>query len=199
MADIKTDMKHSEADSPAPQGHPPEARARSFARLLEPGAGRREPVVYASLISFFVLAASGLVLVYLLVRDIRVLSASVDQQMSQHLGAVSRSIDELVQTISGMSSTVAGMANDLRAMDRQVAAMKGDTGVMAGNTGAMVAEMDRMEAHMAVMAGRLHALDPMVANTAAMSEHMKSMSISMGLLSRDVGRPLNFMNQVAPW
>lgn len=199
MAHIETDTSRSEAASPAPQGGALEARARPFARLPEPGTRRFEIVVYASLLSFFVLAASGLVLAYVLVRDLRAVSAHMDLQMNRYLGTVSQSIDRLVETISDMSATVVGMGDGLRAMDRQVAAMKEDTGVMAGNTGAMVSEMDRMEAHMAMMAGRLHALDPMVANTAAMSEHMKNMSISLGLLSRDVGRPLNFMNQVAPW
>lgn len=170
-----------------------------FARVFETSARRWELVVYPSLFAFIVLAAYGFFLVYSLTRDMRLLSTNVDPEMHRHMSTMTASIQHLADTISTMNGTIEGMAASMKSIDSNMLAMKGDTGQMAGSTGAMQGEMDLMEQHMTTIAIKLNALDPIVINMAAMNEAMKAMTLNTGLLSRDIGRPMNFMNQFAPW
>jgi methyl-accepting chemotaxis protein len=196
----------SETNRPDPGATPDQpqqaaggAHLERFAKAFEASARRWELVVYPSLFAFIVLAAYGFFLVYSLTKDMRVLSDNVDPEMHRHMSTMTRSIDHLAQTISVMNETVASMAESMKSMDARIGEMKNDTGAMSASTASMVTEMARVNAQMSVISTKLNALDPIVINMAAMNEHMKAMTISMGLLSRDIGRPMNFMNQFAPW
>jgi SMC interacting uncharacterized protein involved in chromosome segregation len=170
-----------------------------FAKAFEASARRWELVVYPSLFAFIVLAAYGFFLVYSLTKDMRILSTNVDPDMNQHMGAMTASIERLSNTIHEMNQTVATMGEHIRSMDTHMAAMKADTGDMSLSTRSMVQEMERINGQMTAINARLTALDPIVANMGAMNESMKVMTVNIGLLSRDIGRPMNFMNQFAPW
>jgi uncharacterized protein YoxC len=119
--------------------------------------------------------------------------------MHYHMNAMSKSISHLADTIAVMNGTIEGMAKSMQSMDANMLALKGDTGQMAANTDSMRADLERMQGHMTTVAFKLNALDPIVVNMANMNESMKGMTVSIGLLSRDIGRPMNFMNQFAPW
>jgi len=177
----------------------PAAHLERFAKVFETSARRWELVVYPSLFAFIVLAAYGFFLVYSLTKDMRVLSANVDPQMNQHMATMTASIERLSDTILEMNSTVAQMGGHIQSMEGHMAEMKGDTHLMSASTQAIVKEMDRINVQMAGISLKLNALDPIVVNMAAMNEAMKAMTVSTGMMSRDIGRPLNFMNQFAPW
>jgi TolA-binding protein len=175
------------------------AHLERFATVFETSARRWELVVYPALFAFIVLAAYGFFLVYSLTKDMRILSANVDPEMNRHMEGMTASIERLADTILEMNATVAQMSGHIQSMDGHIAEMKGHTGQMSTDTGLIVKEMDRINAQMATISLKLNALDPIVVNMAAMNEAMKAMTVNTGLMSRDIGRPLNFMNQFAPW
>jgi len=185
----------------APEATPPGAfsHLERFAKAFEASARRWELVVYPSLFAFIVLAAYGFFLVYSLTKDMRVLSANVDPQMTEHMDSMTASIERLSDTIQDMNVSVKAMAGHMKSLDSHIALMKEDTGQMSSNTASMTKEMERVNVQMGVIAVKLNALDPIVLNMAAMNDSMKAMTMSTGLMSRDIGRPLNFMNQFMPW
>lgn len=189
------------AAGPAPEAPAPAAfsHLERFAKAFEASARRWELVVYPSLFAFIVLAAYGFFLVYSLTKDIRILSANVDPEMNEHMAAMTSSIERLSDTIQHMNVAVTAMAGHINSMDGHIASIKEDTRGMSASTATMVKEMERVNAQMGVIAVKLNALDPIVVNMANMNESMKAMTVSTGLMSRDIGRPLNFMNQFMPW
>jgi len=170
-----------------------------FAKSFEASARRWELVVYPSLFAFIVLAAYGFFLIYSLTKDMRILSDNVDPRMEEHMAVMTASIERLSDTIVTMNGTVAAMGESMRSIDTHMAAMKGDTGQMTASTQGMERQMVRINDQMAGISQKMNALDPILINMAGMNEHMKVMTGSIQLLSRDIGRPLNFMNQMSPW
>jgi len=188
-------------DLAAPRRSDPNAvsHLERFAKSFEASARRWELVVYPSLFAFIVLAAYGFFLIYSLTKDMRILSVNVDPRMEEHMTVMTASIERLSDTITAMNGTVAAMGESMRSIDTHMAAMKNDTGQMTASTQGMERQMVRINDQMAGISQKMNALDPILINMAGMNEHMKVMTGSIQLLSRDIGRPLNFMNQMSPW
>jgi len=187
------------AAAPRPSDPGPVSHLERFAKAFEASARRWELVVYPSLFAFIVLAAYGFFLIYSLTKDMRILSVNVDPRMEEHMSVMTASIERLSDTITIMNGTVATMGESMRSIDTHMAAMKGDTGQMTASTQGMERQMVRINDQMAGISQKMNALDPILINMAGMNEHMKVMTGSIQLLSRDIGRPLNFMNQMSPW
>ena len=187
------------AAAPRPSDPGPVSHLERFAKAFEASARRWELVVYPSLFAFIVLAAYGFFLVYSLTKDMRILSVNVDPRMEEHMTVMTASIERLSDTITAMNGTVAAMGESMRSIDTHMAAMKNDTGQMTASTQGMERQMVRINDQMAGISQKMNALDPILINMAGMNEHMKVMTGSIQLLSRDIGRPLNFMNQMSPW
>jgi len=59
-----------------------------------------------------------------------------------------------------------------------------------------------METHTSTIAEQLDTLHPILANMQLMTDAMGRMTVSTGIMTREatqMGRPMSFMNQFAPW
>jgi|WetSurSiteA1Bulk_404760.scaffolds.fasta_scaffold94466_2 hypothetical protein len=166
-----------------------------FARSFETSARRWEFVVYPALFAFSILATYGFFLIYSLTKDMSTLAQHVDPQMAANMGAMAEHIGAMSDNMDLMRQQIQKMANHIDRMDTNIAILNTSVGQMSEN-------LDRMETHTSTISQQLDTLHPILANMQLMTDAMGRMTLSTGIMSREatqMGRPMSFMNQFAPW
>ncbi len=147
-----------------------------FSRTFEASARRWELIVYPSLVAFIVLAAYGFYLVYSLTDSVSRIADRMDAISIQiaYMDSIAESTGRM-ESIAANFSAVAGDLNRVAAdMDRVAAGVDEESGTMLG----MAASMESMTAAMHLM-----------------RQDVATMSWNL----HNVSRPMNFMNNMAPW
>lgn len=166
-----------------------------FAHSFETSARRWEFVVYPSLFAFAILATYGFFLIYSLTKDMSTLAQHVDPEMAANMGAMADHIGAMSDNMDLMRQQIQKMANHIDRMDTNIA-------VLNTSVGQMTANLDLMEGHTSKISEQLDTLHPILANMQLMTDAMGRMTVSTGIMSREatqMGRPMSFMNQFAPW
>ncbi len=166
-----------------------------FAHSFETSARRWEFVVYPSLFAFAILATYGFFLIYSLTKDMSTLAQHVDPEMAANMGSMAQYIGAMSDNMDLMRQQIQKMANHIDRMDTNIAVLNDSVGHMTDN-------LDRMETHTSTIAEQLDTLHPILANMQLMTDAMGRMTVSTGIMTREatqMGRPMSFMNQFAPW
>lgn len=166
-----------------------------FAHSFETSARRWEFVVYPSLFAFAILATYGFFLIYSLTKDMSTLAQHVDPEMAANMGAMADHIGAMSENMDRMRQQIEKMANHIDRMDTNIAVLNGSVGQMNTN-------LDLMEGHTGKISEQLDTLHPILANMQLMTDAMGRMTLSTGIMSREatqMGRPMSFFNQFAPW
>ena len=156
-----------------------------FISSFEASAKRWERMVYPAIIVFGILGLSGFWLIYSLTTDVHELARNVDPKMERNLALMAENISKLSDSVQSMTSEVRDMQTHIHSMDSSILLMKDDMGAIST---------------------KLDTLPPLLHVVSEMNQSMKAMTISTGVMSRDVrgmnesvGRPMSFMNSFAPW
>ncbi len=156
-----------------------------FARTFECSAKRWERMVYPAIVVFGILGVSGFYLIYSLTSDVHELATNVDPKMEKNLAKMSENLSLLSRDIAVMTGEVSDMKAHIANMDTSVSVVQQD---------------------MSNISTKLDTLPPLLFNITEMNQAMKAMTANTAFMSRDmnmmnqnVGRPMNFMNEFAPW
>ena len=197
----------SSADPGGPQGHQPldsleqvlanfvqtfessaqrwEKAVYPFIKSFEASAKRWERMVYPAIIVFGMMGLSGFWLIYSLTMDVHELARNVDPKMERNLAEMSMHISSLAGSVETMTLDIAEMSSHIAHLDASILVMQGD---------------------MSMISTKLDTLPPLLLNIAEMNQSIKSMTVSTGVMSHDmgrmnqsIGRPMSFMNSFAPW
>lgn len=187
-----------------------------FARTFEASARRWELIVYPSLFAFIVLAAYGFYLIYNLTHDVSILSRSIDHNMEQNMGSMSRNvlrladaIDRLRTDVHVMTENTTNLSRRMDLLESHVAVMTGSVTDIRGQTLAITSDLDMIAGTMkglAISVGIISSrMEPIVANLVGMNQYMSAMTFSVTRMGRDVGtmgkaaRPISAMSNMMPW
>jgi hypothetical protein len=157
----------------------------NFFKKLDRSMSRWERMVYPMMVVVGILGISGFYLIYNVTRDMHQLTEQVDPQMEVNLQSMSKNMGQLSRNISTMTQQITVMVDRIDKMEGHIATMDGNIGVLAVDVGAMK-----------------HNIGVMTGNVAEMTHAMRAMTVSTGVMSRDInqmGRPMDFMNNFAPW
>jgi len=201
---FEKDPRNFEADV---KGLSPEQKAMvkleitltQFFRSFNTSITRWERLVYPSLMVMAVLGLSGFYLIYSMTNDMKTLTANVDPQMKDNLGAMSNHMADLSRNIAIMTGQITVLVDKIGSMDGHITTMDRNIGEITGNIGQVNNSMGAMTANISDMN---IAMKGMSQNIAEMTRAMGSMTVNTGVMSRDInqmGRPMNFMNSFTPW
>lgn len=156
-----------------------------FIKSFEGSTRRWERMVYPSVIVFGMLGLSGFYLIYSLTKDVHELARNVDPKMERNLAMMSQHMLELSSDIKIMTKDIGEMEAHIARLDSSILVMQED---------------------MSSISTKLDTLPPLLLNVSEMNQSMKAMTVNTGLMGRDmgimnqnIGRPMSFMNQFAPW
>ena len=158
-----------------------------FAKQFQKSARRWELMAYPAMVVFGLLAISGFWLIYSLTKDMNKMSDSIDPDMGAHLGAMSQNISDLNASIKHMDKHIKLMSADVSQISQHIVSM--DTAIQS------------MKGDISHMAVKLDNMDPLLFNIADMNQSMKSMTVTTGVMSRDMNkmsRPWRIMNNMVP-
>lgn len=201
---FEKDPRNFEADV---KGLSPEQKAMvkleitltQFFRSFNTSITRWERLVYPSLMVMAVLGLSGFYLIYSMTNDMKTLTANVDPQMKDNLGAMSNHMADLSRNIAIMTGQITVLVDKIGSMDGHITTMDRNIGEITGNIGQVNNSMGAMTANISDMN---IAMKGMSQNIAEMTRAMGAMTTNTGVMSRDInqmGRPMNFMNSFTPW
>jgi methyl-accepting chemotaxis protein len=201
---FEKDPRNFEADV---KGLSPEQKAMvkleitltQFFRSFNTSITRWERLVYPSLLVMAVLGLSGFYLIFSMTNDMKTLTANVDPQMKDNLGAMSNHMADLSRNIAIMTGQITVLVDKIGSMDVHITTMDRNIGEITGNIGQVNNSMGTMTANISDMN---IAMKGMSQNIAEMTRAMGSMTVNTGVMSRDInqmGRPMNFMNSFTPW
>lgn len=160
---------------------------------------RWERLVYPSLLVMALLGLSGFYLIYSMTNDMNTLTANVDPQMKDNLGAMSNHMAELSRNIATMTGQITVLVERIDSMDGHITNMDQNIGAITGSIDDVNRSMDTMTVNIVDMN---ISMKGMTQSIAEMTHAMRSMNANTGLMSRDInqmGRPMNFMNSFTPW
>jgi len=156
-----------------------------FAQTFETSAKRWERMVYPAIIVFGIMSISGFWLIYSLTSDVHELATNVDPKMERNLARMSENLSALSENIGVMTGEVSEMKGHISHLDSSIWVMQQD---------------------MSIISTKLDTLSPLLFNIAEMNQSMKAMTANtafmsrdMGMMNQNVGRPMSFMNEFAPW
>jgi len=156
-----------------------------FALTFESSARRWERMVYPAIIVFGIMSLSGFWLIYSLTSDVHELATNVDPKMERNLARMSENLSTLSENVGVMTDEVGDMKGHLARLDSSILLMQQD---------------------MSIISTKLDTLSPLLFNIAEMNQAMKAMTANtafmsrdMGMMNQNVGRPMSFMNEFAPW
>ena len=162
-----------------------EEKVYPFVQSFEASAKRWERMVYPAIFVFGLLGISGFWLIYSLTQDMHALARHVDPKMAQNLETMSTHMSELAHNIDTMTAVVRQMNSHIASMDTSIGIMQPD---------------------ISTISTRLDTMPPLLFKISEMNDSIKSITVSTGVMSRDmgvmnnnVGRPMSFMNSFAPW
>lgn len=141
-----------------------------FVQCFERSARRWEIVVYPALFAFVLLAGYGFFLIYSLTADMRVISRSLDPNMSVNMDVMARNITEMTVALSEVSRNMQSVSGNLADVSQKMDAL------------------DPILLHMTNMDNSIRAM--VVAND--------QMRQSMAVMTHSIGRPMSFMNSFLP-
>ena len=156
-----------------------------FAQTFEASARRWERMVYPAIFIFGILGISGFWLIYSLTSDVHQLASHVDPKMERNLATMSENISALSENVGIMTNEVGEMKGHISHLDASILLMQQDVSVIS-------TKLDTLSPLLFNIAEMNQAMKAMTANTAFMSR-------DMGMMNQNVGRPMSFMNQFAPW
>lgn len=148
-----------------------------FANAFEASARRWELIVYPAMLAFVVLAAYGFFLIYTLSKDIHTLAQGMDPDMGKNLTHISESVIYLSENIRTMTRRVHNMSESVEYMSKK---------------------MDALE-HMEPMLVNIRGMN---ASMAEVNRNMQIMNVTGDVMRREMremGRPMDFMNNFMPW
>jgi len=151
-----------------------------FAKQFQKSARRWELMAYPAMVVFGLLAISGFWLIYSLTKDMDRMSNAIDPNMAANLGEMSKNISDLNRSIGNMNEQITLMTKYVSDMNNQLTEMNTTVTGMGQDIGYM---------------------GPMMLNIAEMNQSMKSMTVTTGIMSRDVNRmsrPLRIFNNMVP-
>jgi len=170
-----------------------------FFRSFNTTITRWERLVYPSLLVMALLGLSGFYLIYSMTNDMKTLTANVDPQMKDNLGAMSNYMADLSRNIGVMTGQITVLVEKIDSMDSHITNMDGNIGEITGTIGQVNQSMVAMTANISDMDISMKGMSQ---NIAEMTRAMGSMTVNTGVMSRDInqmGRPMNFMNSFTPW
>jgi len=162
-----------------------EEKVYPFITSFEKTTRRWERMVYPAIVILGVLAVSGFWLIYSLTMDVHELARNVDPKMERNLSAMSGHMAEL-------SESVGSIRTDIQKMESHIARLDGSVVGMGSDMGAISTKLDTLPPLLQQIAEMNHSMKAMTVNTGVMSQ-------DMGVMNQNVGRPMSFMNQFAPW
>lgn len=122
-----------------------------FVREFQSATRRWERIAFPAMVIFAFLAISGFWLIYSITEDMHRMSLSVDPQMSENLGEMSKnmallvvSVDKMNSNIENMDGSIGKIQNDIAYMSGSIAQMNQSIYAMTWNTGAMSKDMNRL-------------------------------------------------------
>ena len=162
-----------------------EEKVYPFITSFESTTKRWERMVYPAIVVFGLMGLSGFWLIYSLTSDVHELAVNVDPKMERNLATMAEHMGRLSENINIMRADIGEVSAHIARIDSSIQVMQGDMGAISL---------------------KLDSLPPMLLNVSEMNQSMKAMTLSTGVMSRDmgimnhnVGRPMSFMNQFAPW
>lgn len=149
-----------------------------FVQSFQQSTRRWELVVYPALFAFVVLAGYGFFLIYSLTHDMHIMATSMDPHMGQHMGSMSREIEHMSRNIAALSEQIERMRHT---MD--------DISVKMDSLPPMLTHLENMDKSVAGM-------DQSVRFITTTTDQMRT---DMGIMNRNISRPMSFFNNMAPW
>jgi uncharacterized protein YoxC len=149
-----------------------------FVQSFQQSTRRWELVVYPAMFAFVVLAGYGFFLIYSLTSDMRTMAQSIDPDMGAHMGSMSREIENMSRNIAALSEQIDRMRHT---MD--------DISVKMDSLPPMLTHLENMDKSVTGM-------DQSVRFMTATTDQMRS---DMGIMNRNISRPMSFFNNMAPW
>jgi len=163
---------------------------------------RLQMVAFPAMFAFVLLAGYGFYLVFSLVQDVHKMATAVDvnmtsmagrmSQISQNLDALTGTIRDIAVNLDDLSGTVTAMNGKLDTLPPMLEAMRDIEGRMA----AMDQSTRSMDAGVGAMTASMQTLNNQMAAITAAVQHISG---NVSGLNQNIGRPLNFMNNMMPW
>ncbi len=151
---------------------------QKFVENFQQSARRWELVVYPALFAFVVLAGYGFFLIYSLTGDMHLIARSIDNNMGANMSSMSQDIKAMSQNIHQLSQRI-------------------DT---------MSMRMDEIASHMETLPPMLNHVGNMDQSIGQLEQSVRIMTVNtdqmradMGVMNRNVSRPMSFFNNFAPW
>jgi uncharacterized protein YoxC len=163
---------------------------------------RLQLVAFPAMLAFVLLAGYGFYLVFNLVEDVHKMAIAVDvnmsfmagrmSQISQNLDALTGTIRDIAVNLDDLSGTVTAMNGKLDTLPPMLEAMRDIEGRMA----AIDQSTRSMDAGVGAMTASMQTLNSQMAAVTAAVQHISG---NVSGLNQNIGRPLNFMNNMMPW
>jgi methyl-accepting chemotaxis protein len=163
---------------------------------------RWQMMAFPAVLAFGLLAAYGFYLVYNLVEDVDKMATAVDINMgfmSGHMSQISHNLDALTGTVrdiavnlDDLTGTVTGMNVKLDTLPPMLEAMRD----MDVRIASMDDSMRSMDARAGAMTTSMQTLNNQMAAITAATQHISG---NVSGLNQNIGRPMNFMNNIMPW
>jgi prefoldin subunit 5 len=176
---------------------------------LVQGNRRWQLVVFPALFAFVLLASYGFYLIYNLVEDVDKMASSVHlnlgfmtermTQISLNLDALTGSVrdisvnlDDLTGTVTAMNANVVTIAEQIRTLPPMLQAITDvDTHIAS-----MDESMQWLNTNVGTMSTSIQTMNNQMA---AMTQATQHISGNVSGLNQNIGRPMNFMNNLMPW
>jgi len=149
-----------------------------FVQSFQQSTRRWELVVYPAMFAFVVLAGYGFFLIYSLTSDMHIMAQSIDPNMGEHMGSMSREIESMSRNISTLSEQIDKMRRTME-----------DISVKMDSLPPMLGHIQNMDKSVAGM-------DQSVRYITTTTDQMRT---DMGTMNRNISRPMSFFNNMAPW
>jgi methyl-accepting chemotaxis protein len=169
----------------------------------------RQFMVFPAMTAFFILAGFGFHLMYTMVGDVHRMADSVGINMSAMAGTmqrVSSNLDELTGSVHSIAVNLDDLTVRIHDMGDTMEVISGSVEPlqpMLSNLDAMNISMGLIDSHMGSMNENIEIMNGQVGT---MTNYMGSITTSTHLINlnitdmnQHIGRPLNFMNNFAPW
>jgi len=156
-----------------------------FAQTFESSARRWERMVYPAIVVFGIMGISGFWLIYSLTSDVHELARNVDPKMERNLARMSENLSSLSENVGIMTGEVSEMKAHIAHLDSSIVVMQED--------------MSNISTKLDTLPHLLFNISEMNQSMKAMTANTAFMSRDMGVMNQNVGRPMSFMNEFAPW
>lgn len=176
---------------------------------LQQSNRRWQIVAFPAMFAFVLLATYGFYLIYSLVEDVDKMADSMYRnmgfiadrmnQVSLNLDALTGSVrdisvnlDDLTGTVTTMNVSMQTISTQLQTMSPMLIAMQG----MDQRITSMDASMQSLDSGVGAMTTSVQSMNQQMG---AMTVAAQMMTGSVSGLNQNIGRPMNFMNNIMPW